>query len=163
MKKKILYIIVILIISASIIIGEKIISIKKNEEIITYELQTNEYFENAPHIYKYKIDSIEELNTFYSLYSNKLSASSSKINIDKNYLKKNTIFIMVEQKNSGSIKLKLSSVTFDNNKVNFNIKRETPQIVTEDMSFWYIVALVPNTKLKNINTNDWINPSNINN
>lgn len=160
MNKKILYTILLITI-LFLIIGTKIISIKNNDEIITYELKTSEYFEKIQSTNKYRIESIEELDNFYSLYSNKLSRATSKINIDNQYLKNNTIFIMVEQKSTGSIKLKLSSVTFENNKINFNIERNSPQTVTEDMAFWYLVAGIPKSKLKNIDINDWKKPSEI--
>lgn len=83
-----------------------------NDNIIKYELQTPEYFDNKPDINNYFIDSESELNEFYNIYSDRL-------NIDKDYLKNNSIFIQVSQVGSGSIQKKLSSVTFDNNTVNF--------------------------------------------
>ena len=125
-----------------------------NADIIKYELQTHEYFSDMPNVYKYYIDSENELNKFYSIYSDKLD-------INKEYLKNNSIFIQVEQVGSGSIQMKLSSVTFDNNTVNFIIAKDSPEIGTMDMAFWYFVAIIPNNQLKNLNLSNWNKPSEI--
>lgn len=125
-----------------------------NNEIIEYELQTHEYFSDAPNVDKYFIDSENELNKFYSIYSDKLD-------INKDYLKNNSIFIQVKQVSSGSIQMKLSSVSLDNNTVNFIIDRNSSQIGTDDMAFWYFVAIIPNNKLNNLNLNNWSKPSEI--
>ncbi len=123
-------------------------------EIIKFELRTSEYFSNMPKEYKYIINSEKELEKFYEIYSGKL-------NIDKNYLNDNTIFIEVSGVNSGSITKKLKEITFENNTVNFIIDTEYPEVGTDDMGFWYMVGIIPNNKLTNINTDNWIKPSDI--
>ena len=125
-----------------------------NDNIIKYELQTPEYFDNKPDINNYFIDSESELNEFYNIYSDRL-------NIDKDYLKNNSIFIQVSQVESGSIQKKLSSVTFDNNTVNFIVDTDFPEIGTADMAFWYLVAIIPNEQLNNLNLSNWSKPSDI--
>lgn len=125
-----------------------------NEEIIKFELQTSEYFSNMPKEYKYIINSEEELEKFYEIYSDKL-------NIDKNYLNDNTIFVEVYKVNSGSIEKKLKDITFNDNTVNFIIDTEVPEIGLENMAFWYMVGIIPNKKLTNINTDNWTKPSDI--
>lgn len=127
---------------------------ENNNEIIKYELQTHEYFSDAPNTNKYFIDSENELNKFYSIYSDELA-------INKDYLKNNSIFIQVEQVGSGSIQIKLSSVEFDNNTVNFIIDKNYPEIGTMDMAFWYLVAIIPNNQLNNLNLSNWSKPSEI--
>lgn len=127
---------------------------KNNDEIIKYEFKSHEYFSNYLDTNKYFIDSENELNKFYSIYSDKLD-------IDKDYLKNNSIFIQVEQVGSGSIQMKLSSVTFDNNTVNFIVDKNYPEIGTADMAFWYLVAIIPNNQLNNLNLNNWSKPSKI--
>lgn len=127
---------------------------ENNNEIIKYELQTHEYFSDAPNTNKYFIDSENELNKFYSIYSDELA-------INKDYLKNNSIFIQVEQVGSGSIQMKLSSVAFDNNTVNFIIDKNSPEIGTMDMAFWYLVAIIPNNQLNNLNLSNWSKPSEI--
>lgn len=125
-----------------------------NDDIIKYELQTHEYFSDVPDVYNYFIDSESELNVFYNIYSDNL-------NINKNYLKNNSIFIQVSQASSGSTMMKLSSVTFDNNTVNFIVDKSSPQIGTDDMAFWYLVAIIPKEQLNNLNLSDWNKPSEI--
>ena len=127
---------------------------KDTKDIIKYELQTHEYFSNKPNVDNYFIDSESELNEFYNIYSDKL-------NIDKDYLKNNSIFIQVSQVSSGSIQKKLSSVTFDNNTVNFIVDIDSPEIGTMDMAFWYLVAIIPNEQLNNLNLSNWSKPSEI--
>jgi len=127
----------------------------KNDEIITYQIKTHEYFGNRNYTDKYYINSEDELNIFYSLYS-------KSVDINKEYLKDNSIFIQVQMVGSGSIRMKLSSVTFENNNVNFIIERNSPQIGTCDMACWYLVAVIPNEQLKNLNLNGWCKPSEMN-
>ncbi len=124
------------------------------DDIIKYELQTHEYFSDVPNVNKYFIDSESELNKFYNIYSDEL-------NINKDYLKNNSIFIQVSQVSSGSITMKLSSVTFDNNTVNFIVNEDSPEIGTDDMAFWYLVAIIPNAQLNNLNLSNWNKPSEI--
>jgi len=126
-----------------------------NDEIIKYQIKTHEYFGNRNYINKYYINSEDELNKFYSLYS-------KNVNINKEYLNNNSIFIQVQMVGSGSIRMKLSSVTFDNNNVNFIIERNAPQIGTCDMACWYLVAVIPNNQLNNLKLEGWSKPSEIN-
>jgi len=128
---------------------------KDTKDIIKYELQTHEYFEDLPKENKYYINSEEELNSFYKIYSDALD-------IDKDYLKDNSIFIQVEEASSGSIKFKLSSVEIDKNTVKFVIDKDTPEVGTADMAFWYLVAIIPNNQLKDLKLNDWNKPSEVN-
>lgn len=127
---------------------------ENTDNIIKYELQTHKYFSDVPNVYKYFIDSESELNTFYDIYSDEL-------NINKKYLSNNSIFIQVSQVSSGSITMKLSSVTFDNNTVNFIVDTNSPEIGTDDMAFWYLVAIIPKEQLNNLNLSNWNKPSEI--
>lgn len=126
-----------------------------NEDIIKYELQTHEYFNYLHNIQnKYYIDSEEELDKFYALFSD-------AINIDKKYLKNNTLFVQVKERGSGSDIMKLKDVNFNNNRVNFSIKVDSPEVGTADMACWYLVAIIPNSKLKGISYEGWYKPSSI--
>ena len=129
---------------------------KTDSKIIKYELQTHEYFENAPATTKYRIRSTVDLDAFYALYSDTLS-------LDASYLNANDIFIMVQPANSGSVQHQLSAVNLDHDTVNFEIKTDSPEIGTDDMAFWYFVAIIPREKLKNLNLSDWETPTNIEN
>ena len=125
------------------------------EDVITYELQTHEYFPNAPDDKRYHITSEDELHKFYSLYSNELA-------IDVSYLEKNDILIQVQPESSGSIQHKLEQVVIQNNKPTFQISTTAPEVTTADMSFWYYVAIIPKDKLASISLMDWKAPSEIN-
>lgn len=126
----------------------------KKENFTKYELQTHEYFASLPSTDSYIIDSKAELHKFYAIYSEAL-------NVKEDDLKDNTYFIKVASVSSGSIKMKLSDVNLDNNKVNFIIDKETPEIGTDDMAFWYFVAIIPNSKLKNLDLSEWHKPSEV--
>ena len=125
-----------------------------DEAIVKYELQTHEYFSDAPATTKYHIKTVKDLNDFYSLYSNQLAAKTE-------YLEHNDLFIEVRVANSGSIKHTLDAVNFDNNTVNFEISTTSPEIGTDDMAFWYFVAVIPKEKVKNLDTSAWSIPSEI--
>ena len=128
-----------------------------SEIAIKYELQTHEYYplHEIEH-QQFYIDSEKELEAFYSLFSDEL-----KVNTE--YLKGNGVFIKVESASSGSIKHTLEDVNFNNNTVNFVISTETPEIGTDDMAFWYFVAVIPKEKLDNLNLSNWVKPSTIDN
>lgn len=122
-------------------------------DIVKYELQTHEYFDflyGNPNAFY--IDSEKELDTFYSIFSD-------RIQINKDDLENNTIFVQVIETTSGSIDMKLDDVTFTNKTVNFSISEESSEIVTEDMACWYLVAIIPNEKLKGIRYKGWVKPS----
>lgn len=157
--KKVIYIVSIFIVLVCVLIIYKTLNkdnsmINKNNDIIRYELKTSEYFNDIPDNDKYFIDSVDELNEFYSIYSNVLD-------IDSNYLKDNSIFIQVKEVGTGGAKIKLSSVTFENSTVNFNIDEDYLEISTNDMAFWYLVAIIPNEKLSNLEFDEWKRPSDI--
>ncbi len=130
---------------------------ESSEIAIKYELQTHEYYplDKLNHR-QFHIESESDLEAFYSLFSDKLE-------VNPEYLKGNDIFIKVAPASSGSIKHTLKDVNFDNNTVNFIISTESPEVGTDDMAFWYFVAVIPRDKLKNIDTSDWIKPSTIDN
>ncbi len=123
----------------------------KKLEVKKYDLQTHEYFEKAPSDTKYMINTVDELNVFYYLYSDVL-------NIDDKELKDYTIFIEVKEANSGSILYKFLDVNIGG-KVNFVIDEDIPEVGTDDMAFWYFVAMIPNDKLANVDISDWAIPS----
>lgn len=159
MSKKNFYIIISFLLVLIIgVVGYYIISqsirIEEKDQIIKYELQTHEYFESKPKISKYFIDSVDELAKFYEIYSD-------QVDINKDYLKDHSVFIKVQEVNSGSIDMKLSSVNFQNNKVNFIIEQTVSGVGTNDMAFWYFVAIIPNKRLEGKNLSDWVKPSKI--
>lgn len=154
MYKKIVFIFIIILVLIRGIYGLFAINTNKkyiNNEITFYELKTHEYFRGVSNG-KYYINSLKELRSFYSLYSNEIS-------IDEDKLSDNTFFIETIEVPSGSISIKLSDVNFNNNKVNFVIDRITPEICTDDMAFWYLVAIIPNNMLDSVDISDWKKPS----
>ena len=122
-------------------------------EIVKYELQTHEYYQDKVDKSKYYIDSKEELNAFYNLYSDALK-------VNENILDNNTIFVEVKEVGSGSIKYELKDVLIDDTVI-FKLDSEEPEIGTDDMAFWYFVAIIPNNVIKDIKLDEWVKPSSI--
>ena len=126
---------------------------KEISKILMSELKTYEFYEYTSDVpMKYYIDSQKELEKFYSLY-----AGFKKMNIDKDTFNDNKVFIQVIQESSGDINLDLVDVTFDNNIINFIIESEGLGM-TEDIACWYLVAIIPNEKLKGVQLDDWSKP-----
>ena len=124
-------------------------------EIIKSELQTG-YYRVEKDKNKFYIDSEEELNKFYSLFDDKL-------NIDKYYLYNNIVFVQYESVGSSAIEWKLNDVNFENGVINFVGEETVPEgMMTQDMSGWYLVAIIPKSKLNDIEyKSDWVKPSTI--
>ena len=86
---------------------------------------------------------------------------SNKISIDEDKLSSNTFFIKTIQVGSGSISISLSVVNLDNNKINFIVDKNVPEVGTDDMALWYLVAIIPNNMLNDIDISDWNKPSSL--
>ena len=124
-----------------------------SSDIIMFEVETSEYFDDdLININSYVIDSVSELESFYNIYSDKLD-------LDVSYLDGNHVFVQVSQVGSGSIQKELVDVNFNNNRVNFVVSQTSPEIGTDDMAFWYLVAVIPDSKSNNLNLDDWAIPS----
>lgn len=151
MKNKFLLLVISVLIGTVLITGcmkEK--SIDAN--IIVESIQTHEYFADKPDNNKYYINSLDELNRFGEIYSDVLKEYKDKLG-------ENSLFVYVSEENSGSNELKLKEVSFDNKKVNFIISEDRPEVGTADMAFWYLIAVIPNEKLKSLDLSDWKKPS----
>lgn len=156
MYKRIIFIFIVILVLVRGIYGLFVINSNKkkiNNEITFYELKTSEYFSGVNNG-NYYINSKEELKRFYSLYSNKIS-------IDEDKLSSNTFFIKTIQVGSGSISISLSDVNLDNNKINFIVDKNVPEVGTDDMALWYLVAIIPNNMLNDIDISDWNKPSSL--
>lgn len=125
-----------------------------NNKIIKESIQTHEYFSDKPSNDKYFITSNEELDVFSNIYSDVLSKYSDKFD-------ENSLFVMVFEESSGSNELVLEDVDFDSNKVEFIIEKNYPEVGTDDMALWYLVALIPNDYLIDFDLDEWKEPSEI--
>ena len=126
--------------------------IKEEEEIKKYAIQTHEYF-NELTCLKYMIDSSDELEVFNSKFDVDLKIDDVDF---ENY----KVFIQLEQVSSGSIDKEISDLLLDN-QIIFIIKSNSEGIGTDDMAMWYYVAIIPNSKLEDINYSAWQVPSTI--
>lgn len=153
MKYKIYIVVIALIVALGvIIIYNPQNKDTENKDIIKIAKQTHQYFDDENLKSNYYINSVDELNAFYSLYK-------TDLDIDKDYLKNYSIFIETVQVGSGSINIKLTDVNFDNNRINFVTKYDVPEVGTMDMSFWYLIAIIPNDSLNGIDISEWVKPS----
>ena len=101
------------------------------------------------------INSENELNEFENIYSVKLG-------LDKNLLKENTIFVQMIATGNGAEKIKFNDVKISS-IVSFDYAKETiPDGMTgvTVMTYYYLIAVVPSSTLKNVSLNGWTNPLN---
>ncbi len=119
-----------------------------------YERQTHQYYDSQNYSNAhYMIDSKEEFKVFKKRYDNPIK---EKMNFDKDIL-----FIQTIPTRSSSIKMKLKRVGIKDEKLVFRIKTKTPKIQTDDIAFWYFVAVIPKEKLKGIDLSNWQHPSKV--
>ena len=85
----------------------------------------------------YIINSVEELNDYVSNTYNDFDKSVA--NYDDSYFEESALVIAEVTKNSGSYKLKMSSVKIDDGVMIVKFKSSCPDIVTYDMAYWHIV------------------------
>ena len=123
---------------------------KDEIEIKKYAIQTHEYFDSLTCL-KYMIDSKDEVEVFNSKFDVDLKLND--VDFDKY-----KVFIQLEQVSSGSIDKEISDLLLDN-QIIFIIKSNSEGIGTDDMAMWYYVAIIPNSKLEDINYDAWQKPS----
>lgn len=151
---KILYIILPILIIIIALAAGYLTQYIQNKDITKYEIKTSQDLKYNTNIKSFQINSEKELNIF-------MNATEIKLNIPKTNFQDYTIFIQRSIEGSGSNKLKIFSVSFKNNTLNFNIKRKIPKIGTADMAYWYLIAIIPNKKLENLNLENWQKPSKV--
>lgn len=121
-----------------------------------YAIKTHGGFNDVVWNTMYKITNEDELEMFYKLYD---GFYLSKDNYD---LSKNTIFIETLEYGSGSVSVDFKGVSINKN-VKFKVSTDRPEIGTCDMAYWYLVAIIPNTKLNGVNVTAWKSPIDVNN
>lgn len=125
-------------------------------ELQTFELKTAETYDSLPEETRYYIDSVEELNKLYYLYSDKFF---DELELKDSYLRDYALFVEVRLEESDSKVLELSSVKITNN-VDFVVK-ESGSSKSSKQAFWYLVALVPRNMINNKDISDWSTPSDV--
>lgn len=123
----------------------------ENNSINFFTIKTYNGFNYKIKNNKYKITSKEELNKFCNLYTGfELS--------DEYDLSKNSIFIQTQACSSGSTSIDFTDVTIDKT-VEFVTKTNTPdEVGISNMAYWYLVAIIPNSELSKVNTDEWKSP-----
>ena len=107
-------------------------------------MQTHNGLRNS----KYKITNQQELDMI----------CTDEFKLSNEYdLSNNTIFIQTQKYGSGSITIDFQSVNIDKS-VEFKFTYNKPKIGTTDMVCWYLVAIIPNTKLDGVNIDEWKSP-----
>ena len=127
---------------------------KRNDSIIAkkiFERQTHQYF-GREYNKQYFIDSDDDYRAFRDVYRTDLE-------IDDYDLSKYSVFIKTESEGSGSTRKVLNRVYVDNNKLLFDISTDRALIGTDDMVYWYFVAIIDKDQLINLDLSDWKRPS----
>ena len=81
------------------------------------------------------------------------------LEIDDYDLSKYSVFIKTESEGSGSTRKVLNRVYVDNSKIIFDISTDRALIGTDDMVYWYFVAIIDKDQLINLDLSDWKRPS----
>ncbi len=161
MKKKLIYIIIIVVTVFITLLAIYLGVNKSNKKITKYIFNTHEYFSYYG-TNQYMINSMNEYYIFGKIYSNSVdNYLKEHANIDNNTFKDYTLFIQVKGVSSGSIKIEFKEVSFKNNAIVFETDMNRPEVGTNDMATWYLIALIPNDKLKGIDTKEWSLPTQI--
>lgn len=137
------------------VVGDNPTESDKNKEIITYQVTSMKDLEYEMEDAKYYINSLEELEKFYTLYE-----KIDELDKNKNFLDDYTAFIQVERFTSTS-DTNLNSVSVDDNKVTFNIDRKTGGVGQMVMGRYYFIAMIPNEKVSKLDISEWKLPSSI--
>ncbi len=124
--------------------------IKEEKKIDFFALKSHSGFNDALYNDMFIITSQEALDVFCTLYKG--------FKISNHYdLSQNTMFVETLAFGSGSIRVNFNEVRINKN-VEFIVKVDYPEMGTADMAYWYLVAIVPNEKLKGVNVDTWKSP-----
>lgn len=120
-----------------------------------FKTKTSQYFEKEQYNEEgYIIDSQKELELFNKKFNN-------SIKLDDISFSENTVFIKMKSVGSGSIYMDFKSAKIVDGELVFDIEEQFPEggIGTDDMAFWYFVAVIPNDDASLIHLNNIIKPS----
>lgn len=98
----------------------------------------------------YVINSVEELNEYVSGTYNNFDTVVEKY--DEEYFKVSALVIAEITKNTGSAKLTLKSIDFNEDTMVIKFKTKTPNIVTCDMAYWHIIVECTQEEVNSINS-----------
>ena len=98
----------------------------------------------------YVINSVEELNEYVSGTYNNFDTVVEKY--DEEYFKASALVIAEISKNTGSAKLTLKSIDFNEDTMVIKFKTKTPNIVTCDMAYWHIIVECTQEEVNSINS-----------
>lgn len=98
----------------------------------------------------YVINSVEELNEYVSGTYNNFDTVVEKY--DEEYFKTSALVIAEITKNTGSAKLTLKSIDFNEDTMVIKFKTKTPNIVTCDMAYWHIIVECTQEEVNSINS-----------
>lgn len=98
----------------------------------------------------YVINFVEELNEYVSGTYNNFDTVVEKY--DEEYFKASALVIAEITKNTGSAKLTLKSIDFNEDTMVIKFKTKTPNIVTCDMAYWHIIVECTQEEVNSINS-----------
>ena len=124
-------------------------NLEKKEDIIAFEFSSSNNYHNGD----YYIDTEEELNYFYSLYT-------SELKLPKEELSNHTFFIKVE-KGTDKTEKKITEVKTDQNQIEFIVTEKNNETEKEQEITWFLIAIVPNTIANKMDKTNYKKPSEI--
>ena len=153
MKKKRIIIITMILVAVLLLGGTTWFFLKSNlekkEDIIAFEISSSNNYHNGD----YYIDTEEELNYFYSLYT-------SELKLPKEELGQHTFFIKVE-KDTEKIEKKIQEIKTDHNQIEFVVETTEIASAKDNVRTWFLIAIVPNSVVQKIEKTNYKKPSEI--
>ena len=111
------------------------------------------------HLAIFKFDSFRDLEQFKNDFADDFSFEQTRDgiqsfemateNIDDEYFKSDSLFIVYVPSISGSYRYKVENVTTKSENFTVYVKQaNNPQIVSDDMAGWFLMLRVPKTQIK---------------
>lgn len=168
MKKLLVIIISIFLILAMFVACNS--TLKSNELVWVNYSGSAEFYFNAlnrdkldvnsiQHLAIFKFDSLKELEQFKTDFADDFSFNQTRDdvqsfemateNINDDYFKSDSLFIVYVPSNSGSYRYKVQKVATDGEYFTVYVKQaNNPQIVSDDMAGWFLMLTIPKTQIE---------------
>ena len=131
--------------SAELTIDDFTISKTKVERFLNFSIGANDYI----------IDSEEELDAFYTIYSNDGIIDRDKLDGS------NTAFVKIIQSPDNGVSYNISDIKYMSEYIDLDVSEEGNYNPSSKMVLWYLVAIVPSDKISEQKLNLWNRPSDV--
>ena len=132
-----------------------------DEKIYNSALNADKILADSVHHYPiYKFDTLEDLEQFKRSFGDVLTMDHGYNEIpsfhevsakyDKTFFEENTLLLVYVGTNSGSLRFGVDRVSYEEPSLVVQIEQtNNPEVVTEDMAGWFVMASIHNSMLEN--------------